>query len=280
MTTDLPTEFAPAKVNLTLHVTGQRDDGYHLLDSLVMFANVGDVLSIAADGKSQLSIDGPESEAVPSDATNSILRAAAHVGASASFHLTKNLPSMAGIGGGTADAAAAFRLLEKTGQGTPCPAPQTAVIGADVPVCMASQTTHMRGIGEDMTFYPDLPALHAVLVNPRIAVPTPDVFRALVRKTNSPMPPIPDNLNSASALIAWLSDQRNDLQDPAVALFPDIGTCLGTIAQSEGCKLARMSGSGATCFGLYETENAAQTAAKLLASHDPDWWVQPCTLGG
>lgn len=280
------TEFAPAKINLTLHVTGQRDDGYHLLDSLVMFADVGDTLTVAKAAKPSLAITGPEAAGVPADASNSILKAAAHLGSHAAFSLIKNLPTSAGIGGGTADAAAAFRALRpdldysaSNGDITALTS-QAAKLGADVPVCLFSQTTHMRGIGDDLSFYPRLPALYAVLVNPRIPVSTPDVFRELKSKKNGPMPPIPGHFGKPAELISWLSDQRNDLQRPAVTLFPDIGYCLRAIEFSNGCKLSRMSGSGATCFGLYESERFAASAATRLAQIHPDWWVKPCVLGG
>ncbi len=285
----MPTEFAPAKINLTLHVTGQREDGYHLLDSLVMFADTGDLVEVVKSDASSLSVIGPEAAGVPSDTSNSILKTAHLQSGNATFRLTKNLPSSAGIGGGTADAAAAFRAMNPDTSFDPATltpediaalTAQAEKLGADVPVCLFSKTAHMQGIGEDLTFYPDLPPLHAVLVNPRIPVSTPDVFQALKSKKNSPMPPIPGHFGKPDALIAWLAEQRNDLQRPAVTLFPEIGYTLRALEYSNGCKLARMSGSGATCFGLYETERFAQFAATRLAQLHPDWWVKSCILGG
>ncbi|WP_299192742.1 4-(cytidine 5'-diphospho)-2-C-methyl-D-erythritol kinase [uncultured Litoreibacter sp.] len=281
----MTSEFAPAKVNLTLHITGQRDDGYHLLDSLVMFADVGDEVTVADGTSLSLEIDGPEAGSLPVTNDNSVLHAArlADPDCTASITLTKNLPVASGIGGGSADAAATYRSL--VGRGSPrLPDPieiaTVATLGADVPVCLYSQTTHMSGIGEQLRLLPNLPSVFAVLVNPRIEVSTPDVFRALISKKGSPMPTPPEQFGRVQDLISWVSERRNDLQRPAVTLVPEIGYVLRAIEFSNGCKLSRMSGSGATCFGLYDNERFAQAAATRLAQLHPQWWVRACMLGG
>ncbi len=299
----MTTEFAPAKVNLTLHVTGQREDGYHLLDSLVMFADVRDRLDIFSANTLSLTVEGPMADGVPADMANSILKCAQLFKPQddgAAFLLTKNLPASAGIGGGSADAAAAFRgLLDHWGPKAPetlfhkgfdpaeLSAEETSKIsaqlkdlGADVPVCLFSRTARMQGIGEKLSFYRSLPSLNAVLVNPGIAVSTPAVFKELKSKKNGPMPTPPQHFGRTKDLIAWVADQRNDLQRPAVTLFPEIGYVLRALEFSNGCKLSRMSGSGATCFGLYENERFAQAAATRLTQLHPDWWVKSCVLGG
>lgn len=271
--------FAPAKVNLTLHITGQRADGYHLLDSLVAFADVGDrVLAEPADALS-LEVNGPEAGAVPLSDDNSVLQAArlAVPGHGATLRLTKELPVASGIGGGSADAAAAFRaMLKLTGDTRPLHGSDVEALGADVPVCLHARSARMRGIGEQLDFV-DLPQLPAVLVNPRVEVSTPEVFRRIERKDNPPMPDIPTT-HSAEELVGWLKDQRNDMEPAAIALVPLIANCLAALTKT-GCLLARMSGSGATCFGLYRDADEAREAAAALRAAQPDWWVKPCQLG-
>ncbi|TKD15538.1 4-(cytidine 5'-diphospho)-2-C-methyl-D-erythritol kinase [Rhodobacter capsulatus] len=271
--------FAPAKVNLALHVTGQRADGYHLLDSLVAFSPVGDGLTLApAEGLGLgLKVSGPEGAAVPAGPENLVLKAAALFGAGAAVTLEKCLPAASGIGGGSSDAAAALRgMAALTGQ----PLPEAGAVlklGADVPMCLDPRPARTRGIGEDLTPVA-LPALPAVLVNPRVEVPTPSVFKALSRKDNPPLPEIP-TFGDADACIAWLSAQRNDLQAPAVAQAPVIAEVLAVLAALPGCKLARMSGSGATCFGLFGTEAEAAAAQATLAARHPGWWSAHGSLG-
>lgn len=294
-------EFAPAKVNLTLHITGQREDGYHLLDSLVVFANIGDQIDIFEGNTRSLTIEGPEAEGVPADMSNSIMKAAHFFNPhakGAAFLLTKNLPSAAGIGGGSADAAAAIRglithwgddpevlfpkglELEKlTEAEVTTLAAKAKTLGADVPVCLFSHSARMRGIGADLDFVRDLPVLHAVLVNPRIAVSTPEVFKAITQKTNPPMSDLPQ-FEDAPALIKWLKTQRNDMQPAALSLFPEIGHVLRQIEVQSDCQLARMSGSGATCFGLFPTAKSAQKAAAEIRAQNSGWWVRECLLGG
>jgi 4-diphosphocytidyl-2-C-methyl-D-erythritol kinase len=270
-------EFAPAKVNLTLHVTGQRADGYHLLDSLVVFVGVGDRLAAApADGLT-LRVVGPEAAGLGTDESNLVMRAARLFGVSgqgSALVLDKHLPVASGIGGGSADAAAALRILARVWD-CPLPAPEAvATLGADVPVCLAGRPARMSGIGEVLAPVPDLPpGLALLLVNPRHAVATSAVFGALVRRDNPGMAPLPGRFADARDLAGWLSAQRNDLEAPARMICPDIATVLGRIA-AEDCLLARMSGSGATCFGLFADLARAKAAAARIAADRPEWWVR------
>lgn len=269
--------FAPAKVNLTLHVTGQRKDGYHLLDSLVMFADVGDRITVMPAEASRLEVTGPRAAGVPTGNTNLVVRAAALFDIPVHIILSKHLPASAGIGGGSSDAAATLLALSDLTGDTRLPSGATE-LGADVRVCLMRQAARMRGIGEDVIPCPGLPPLYAVLANPGVEVPTPAVFNALQNKVNPPMPKrLPQGLNT-HALIGWLSEQRNDLQAPAIAAAPVISDVLNALSSLPDVQLARMSGSGATCFALFETEKAAQDAARLLAGQQPDWWVAPTRL--
>ncbi|WP_414897362.1 4-(cytidine 5'-diphospho)-2-C-methyl-D-erythritol kinase [Rhodovulum sp. YEN HP10] len=267
--------FAPAKINLTLHVTGQREDGYHLLDSLVVFADIGDRLVLETAEDLSLSVTGPRAGGVPVDGRNLVLKAAALFGPGqgARIRLDKRLPAAAGIGGGSSDAAAALRGLAAL-WGRDLPGPGAVLsLGADVPVCLAPGPVRMRGVGEEILPAPALPELGILLVNPGIEVPTPIVFKGLVRKDNAPMPALP-GWASAADLADWLAGQRNDLEPPARAAAPVIGEVLSAIAASPGCLLARMSGSGATCFGIYADRAAAGCAAALLHETRPDWWAE------
>ncbi len=257
--------FAPAKINLTLHVTGQRPDGYHLLDSLVVFADVGDILRYDPGSELTISVSGPFADGVPTDAGNLVWKAAELCGWTGRIHLEKNLPHGAGIGGGSSDAAAVLRDLHG-------PVSQAERLGADVPVCLSNHPQRMRGIGELLEIAGDVPALHMVLVNPGVHVPTPHVFKTLINKENSSMDNLPSPTNY-DAFLAWLVDQRNDLQTPALSCAPQIGAALQAL---KGSDLARMSGSGATCFGLYANQDRAQQAAQRIKEEHADWWVQCC----
>jgi len=266
--------LAPAKVNLCLHVTGQRDDGYHMLDGIVVFAPVADVLVLTASDAPSLVVDGPEAAGVPTDPANLALRAAALVapGRALAIRLTKHLPSAAGIGGGSSDAAAVARALGATD------ALALRALGADVPMCLQPRPWRTRGTGEDLA-PASLPPLPSVLVNPRVAVPTAPVFAGLVRRDNPPLPAILPAQPDTAAAIAWLALQRNDLETPARAIAPAIDVVLGALAATPGCGLARMSGSGATCFGLYATDAQAAAAAHALRADHPDWWIAEGPLG-
>lgn len=270
--------FAPAKVNLTLHVTGQRADRYHLLDSLVVFANVGDSLTFRPASERRLMVRGEMSEGVPLDDSNLILQAAQlfPTDAGAEIVLDKVLPTAAGIGGGSSDAAAAIRGLSRL-WGLDHP-DTPAQLGADVPVCLRPKTQRMQGIG-DVLSPASIPRLPAVLVNPGVSVPTGPVFEALASKTNAPMPEILPDLEDVASCAAWLGAQRNDLEDPARSLAPEIEEVLDVLTMAPANLLARMSGSGATCFGLFPDLATAQGAAAVIGRLHPLWWVQACELG-
>lgn len=261
-------ETARAKINLTLHVTGRRSDGYHLLDSLVVFADYGDRLMMRHGGPS-LSVKGRFGRALQSVPDNLCLRAAHMTGADLEIVLDKRLPVASGIGGGSADAAAVLRGALRLGidhQADPI------VLGADVPVCLhAPIPARMRGVGEVLEAVPHVPAVPMLLVNPGVAVSTPDVFGALIRYENAPMPDFPDEWDS-KGLIGFCADCRNDLQDAAISLVPEIALAIAALDHA-GADLARMSGSGATCFGLFNCFAVMTRAAGVIASAHPDWWV-------
>ena len=277
--------FAPAKVNLTLHVTGQREDGYHLLDSLVGFATHGDRISIGAGSGLSLTTVGCERDRVSDGPDNLVLRAAALLGVDdTAIQLQKNLPVASGMGGGSADAAATYRGLlvrhdDLTGEMTAWDdavfrkhAERLLSLGADVPMCLLSKPVRARGIGEKVAFV-DMPKLPMVLINPRVGVSTPDVFKLLRSKENPPMPDELPSFDTPDALIQWLASMRNDLEAPAAQLCPQITSVLEVLRNEAGCALARMSGSGATCFGLFQTKEQAELATNRLFKAYPDWWV-------
>jgi 4-diphosphocytidyl-2-C-methyl-D-erythritol kinase len=271
------TAFAPAKVNLALHVLGRRDDGYHLLDSLVVFADVGDVLHAVPAVSLDLHLAGPFAASLADGADNLVLRAARAlaaargVGAGAHLTLEKHLPVASGIGGGSADAAAALRLLGRLWDVAAADAALALTLGADVPVCLAGRAARMGGIGEVLSPAPPLPACGLVLVNPGVAVATPAVFRARGGAFTAPLDLPAAGWADAAALAADLARMRNDLEAPAVALAPPVGDVLAALRETPEVMLARMSGSGATCFGLCAGAAAAGTAAGRLAR--PGWWV-------
>lgn len=276
------TEPAPAKVNLALHVTGRRADGYHLLDSLVAFAGIGDRLEAEPAATLSLAIDGPFARDLGAGADNLVLRAALLLRGSgpegAALRLTKSLPVASGIGGGSADAAATLRLLARLWTRPLPPVEALASLGADVPVCVAGTATRMRGIGDELAPVP-LPPFWLVLVNPGVPVPTPAVFAALGRRDNPPMAD-PPAFRDAEALAAWLAAQRNDLEAPAAILAPEIRAVLDALAAEPGCRLARMSGSGATCFGFFTTAEPALAAAEAIRAAAPGWWVAASPVSG
>ncbi len=283
--------WAPAKINLTLHVTGQRADGYHLLDSLVAFASVGDRIRICPADALSLTVEGPEAAGVPADMDNLALRAAALVPQQgAALSLEKTLPAASGIGGGSADAAAAWRGMlarDDARAAALVDAPDALLaehldalltLGADVPMCLLSAPMRVQGIGDRLTRVA-LPSVPALLVNPRLPVATPDVFRALGAKDNPPMPDRLPDFGTSGALIDWLQGMRNDLQNAAIDVEPVIGQVLEVLTDLHGCRLTRMSGSGATCFALFETLADAETAGEALQRAQPGWWVTACVLG-
>ena len=266
--------FAPAKINLSLHVTGQRDDGYHLLDSLVMFADVGDRITVAPAEQTSLRVTGPMAEDVPDDRRNLCWKAADAFGKPVAISLEKHLPAAAGIGGGSSDAAAVLTGMERLfARSSPV---DLLMLGADVPVCRVGHAVRMTGIGEILHSM-SMPPLQAVLVNPGVSVSTPEVFRRLPDKNNAAMTPCPVS-GGPEAVLRWLAGQRNDLEPPARAIQPVIGAVLDALWDLQGTRIARMSGSGATCFAVFDGEDSAHAAAKALQSVHPDWWVRACGL--
>lgn len=268
----MTTIFSPAKVNLTLHVTGQRADGYHLLDSLVCFPNIGDQLRFSpADTMSLEILGGAE---LPSDRNNLVMRAAdAFLDTGHQITLDKALPVSSGIGGGSANAAAVIRYALKSSEPVDLIA-RAANLGADVPVCIASTPQRFEGIGDVLTpvnIWPD--GGYMLLVNPRVPVSTPAMFSALDSKTNPPMPAELPPFATLKALVDFIAKQRNDLQAPAIAAQPVISNVLDAIDTNQGCLITRMSGSGATCFGIFQDQADVLKAAAQIGSNHPDWWV-------
>ena len=265
-------ELARAKVNLTLHVVGQRSDGYHLLDSLVVFPQIGDLIEVEQSSGLSLTIDGPFAQDLGTGEDNLVIRAAEMLlppGRGAAIHLTKNLPIASGIGGGSADAAATLRAIGRLLDVAPDPK-KVSALGADVPVCLSSQTARMSGVGEDLAAVSSLPEFWLLLVNPGRPVSTPDVFGRLAKKQNDPMTS-PD-LGCFGDFVDWLDDMRNDLEAPAIEVEPQIATVLSSIRSLPGCALARMSGSGATCYGIFERQEQALNARAALSEAKPMWW--------
>ncbi|MEM9798063.1 MAG: 4-(cytidine 5'-diphospho)-2-C-methyl-D-erythritol kinase [Pseudomonadota bacterium] len=259
--------LAPAKINLTLHVTGRRSDGYHRLDSLVAFADIGDRLTVTPGDV--LTVKGPFAPGVPTDDTNLIRRALDLAGLSRQVVLDKTLPHPAGIGGGSSDAAAALRACDaslSTGQ--------LLSLGADLPVCLLGRAARMRGVGEIVEPV-RLPPVHAVLVNPGIGVPTGQVFAGLSSPDNPGHPSDLPVWHDSDGLIRWVGAQRNDLEASARAIAPVIETVLASLV-AVGAPVARMSGSGATCYGLWPSRAEAERAAAKITQ--PGWWVHACTL--
>lgn len=288
-----PPGFAPAKVNLTLHILGRRGDGYHSLESLVAFADVGDRLARVVGEAPAISVFGPFAAETPANADNLVLRAAAAFsarfgGAAHAFSLEKHLPVASGIGGGSADAAAALRLCAADRGWDPIGEEVlslAASLGADVPVCIERRARMMRGTGAVLDPPCAFPAVPAVLVNPRVPVPTGAVFAALGlapgqgmdHGTGHPLCP-PAAVADVARFIDWLSGQRNDLEPPALRVAPVVAEVLGALRRDGACRLARMSGSGGTCFGLYESHAAAKNAAVRLIAQNPGWWVAATIL--
>lgn len=270
--------LARAKINLTLHVTGQRADGYHLLDSLVVFTDFGD--RVALSDRPGLRLRGPMAAGLRAETDNLVTQAARLIGADAvGIVLDKRLPVASGMGGGSSDAAAALHLLAAD-RGLPLP--DTAALmrlGADLPVCMAAPVPQrMQGLGERIAPVAGVPPLWLVLVNPGQALSTPAVFRALPGKDNPPMPAELPHWSGRDDFLRWLAGMRNDLEPPARTLVPEIGAVLDLLSAQPGCRLARMTGSGATCFGLFDSRARRDTAARALAR--PDWFVAATRSAG
>jgi len=274
--------FAPAKVNLYLHVLGRRADGYHRLDSLIAFTDIGDEVTATPADTLTLTVGGPEAEAIAGLGNdNLVLRAArllaarAGIGASASLHLDKRLPAAAGIGGGSSDAAATLRALSRLWAHRLDEAALMALaleLGADVPACLAGRPVWVGGVGEELEPAAALPPAGIVLANPRRPLPTAAVFgrRAGPFSASGRFNPV---LSDVAGLAAALSVRRNDLTEAALALAPEIGAVLERLAALPGALIARMSGSGATCFALFADRTAALAAGEVLATVEPGWWT-------
>lgn len=283
-------ETAWAKLNLYLHITAIRENGYHELDSLFVFTGFGDTLTVEPADELRFSVDGPFAAGIPVDGDNLVVRAARALSPDGSrgahIRLTKNLPVASGIGGGSADAAATLRALDAL-WGLELPVMRLERIaeglGADVPACVRSVPAQVSGIGEVLGPAAPLPECWVVLVNPGVAVPTPAVFRRFDAEVTRFRPAAPlGPAGSAVKLAAALAERANDLEPPALAMEPVIGDVLAVMRKTTGCLLARMSGSGATCFGLYAGEGDARTAAGRISDHNPSWWTAhgPVRAGG
>jgi 4-diphosphocytidyl-2-C-methyl-D-erythritol kinase len=284
-------ERAPAKVNLTLVVLGRRRDGYHSLDSLVVFARLGDRLTLSPGRPLALRLRGVTAAQAGALDDNLVLKAARVLAAEVPglklgrFTLEKRLPVAAGLGGGSSDAGAALRLLARANgiaRDDPRLFRAARRIGADVPVCLDPRPRRMRGTGEILSPPLTVPRLAAVLVNPAVAVPTREVFAQLglrpgaSRKRAGRPQAAPGDLDG---VVAMLARQGNDLEAAAIKLKPVISRVLAALRRDPGCQFARMSGSGATCFGLFQSSRAAAAAARRLAAAHPRWWVKTTTLG-
>ena len=278
--------LARAKVNLYLHITGRRADGYHLLDSLIVFADTGDEISLAPADQLSLTIDGPFAAGLGAGPDNLVLRAAhalqdvTSTRRGAAIRLTKNLPVASGIGGGSADAAATLAGLCGLWDVAPGRAALhgiAAKLGADVPVCLDGAASFVGGIGEDLVPARGLPPAWLLLANPRIATPTPAVFKArqgafskAARWSEAP--------RDFADFAARLRSSANDLTEAAISVTPAIRDVLVALAALPGCVLARLSGSGATCFGLFADEAGARAAEGTLRGVRPDWWVSAAPI--
>ncbi|QKV18929.1 4-(cytidine 5'-diphospho)-2-C-methyl-D-erythritol kinase [Oricola thermophila] len=286
---------APAKINLALHVTGRRRDGYHRIETIAVFADIGDRIGISAAGVDSFHIEGPEASALAGEAPtqNLVVRARDLMrdvlnehdipAPPAAIVLDKQLPAGSGIGGGSADAAATLAglMLHWQADAAAQAIRERAVsLGADVPMCLASRPLVASGAGEEIRPLSGMPSLALVLANPRRHVSTPAVFAALEKRDNPPLPADGmTGLRSAGDWAAWLSrNTRNDLQASSARLTPEIEDCLAAL-ETTAPLLARMSGSGATCFGIYDDMNAARAAAKDLLHRRPDWWITATETG-
>jgi 4-diphosphocytidyl-2-C-methyl-D-erythritol kinase len=272
-------ERASAKINLFLHVGAKRADGFHPLQSLAVFTDVGDALALDNDNALSLVINGPFAGGLDAESDNLVLRAARALGAQgARLALTKNLPVASGIGGGSADAAAALRGLNtlwSSGKDTEALRAIAATLGSDIPVCVLSTASFMEGRGELLRAPQSMPRVPMLLVNPGVAVPTKDVFAALTMRSGVEMALPRGRFRDTADVLRFLETTRNDLEAPALKLQPVIGEVLTAIAGLPGALLARMSGSGATCFGIFADDDCCQRAAEMLKQASAGWWIAP-----
>jgi 4-diphosphocytidyl-2-C-methyl-D-erythritol kinase len=278
---------APAKINLALHVIGQRPDGYHLLDTLVAFAETGDLIEADVDDALTLTVAGPFAGALDTGFADNLVMHAATLLADeavargrprpgARLRLTKTLPVASGVGGGSADAAATLIALNDLWQLGLDDARLATIglqLGADVPMCLHGGPSRVTGIGEHVAPGPRLPDLAFLLIHPGVPVATPHVFRGLTKRDHAPMPDLPSAWTDIDHLIDWLEPTRNDLARSAEAIAPDIGIALELLRDLPGCRFARMSGSGATCFGIFADVKVVDAARRIARAARPDWWV-------
>jgi len=281
-------ETARAKVNLTLRVLGRRADGYHELQSLVAFADVGDGIEYLPGAPPTVTVRGRFAEAIAG--TNIAALVLEKVATAApglelgAVTIEKRLPVAAGVGGGSADAAAVLRAIRRANPEQEAAVDWHAIaasLGADVPVCLHSAAQFMWGTGHDTAVLPPLPPLPAILVNPGVPLSTAAVFRALAAPplpTPLPEPQLPGAFHHAAAVVAYMRNNANDLEPAAVSLCPPIGAVLTALRVLPGVQIARMSGSGPTCFALFDTPGAAAEASRLVRDREPNWWVEPTTL--
>ena len=276
-------ERAPAKINLFLHVGVRRADGFHPLQSLAVFTGMGDELSFAPSDNLSLTIDGPFAAGLDGADDNLVTRAGRALGArGAAITLTKNLPVASGIGGGSADAAAALRGLRRLWSDISSDARLyeiAATLGSDIPVCVSSRSAFMAGRGEILRAVAAMPRIAILLVNPKVAVPTRNVFAALQTRSGVALDLPLDGFADTADLLRFLETTRNDLEAPARSIQPVIGEVLDGIAALPGALFIRMSGSGATCFGIFADDDCCARAAALLQKAHPGWWVAPTWVG-
>jgi 4-diphosphocytidyl-2-C-methyl-D-erythritol kinase len=285
-----PNEDAPAKINLALHILGRRVDGYHDLDTMVVFADIADRLKVVdSEEGNDLAIDGPFASALtsnPRPADNLVHRAAIAAAArsrspeTTRLHLTKNIPIGAGLGGGSADAAATLRLLARRFGLSPSDTTALArSLGADVPMCLAAVPLRARGIGDDLNVIV-MPALPIVLVFPGVSVSTASVFGRLQKPFDPPLPTPPNRFRSTEDVVDWLGLTINGLEAAALREAPAINAALSCLRAGRGSLVARMTGSGSACFAVFSTKAAAESAAVEIQRSQPKWWVRATTTKG
>ena len=281
--------FAPAKINLALHVTGIREDGYHEIDTLAGFADIGDIVRVKPGEEPSgqavsFSVTGPFAASLPADSGNLAVKSISYLQSlvdrrlpTIAIELEKNLPVASGIGGGSADAAATLLAAQKFWQldGRLDFGKIALELGADVPMCIHSQTLRARGIGERIEVIGNAGAMDAILINSGKPVHTAAIFDLLKDKRNSDL----GQISATDFRPGKLAALRNDLEAPAIAVMPEIARILELIESQPGCRLARMSGSGATCFGLFENEAKAKLAAANISADHPDWWCVATRIG-
>jgi 4-diphosphocytidyl-2-C-methyl-D-erythritol kinase len=278
--------FAPAKINLFLHITGKQADGYHTLQSMMGFVDVGDDLTFSKHDSLYIDVKGPFAGELEDPKDNLVYKAARHLAEQykvplcGKIVLTKNLPVAAGLGGGSADAAATLKGLVKLWDLPEEPHRLQKIalgLGADVPACLYKKLVWAEGVGEKMTPLPEMPGIHFVLANPLIPTPTAEVFKKFRSRFSTPLQ-FSVRRKSSAAWIADLKIYHNDLTDAACAVTPAIRDVLDSLSGTTGCQLSRLAGSGATCFGIYGSAEAAKTAANDLRARHPSWWVTPADM--